>query len=322
MRRTYAFALTVPLALALLASTAAAKEYRFTHNESFEVDRRVRLSLTALSGDITIFGADTDVITIEAEKIVDAVGMDQAAVIADHIKIKTSQSRNKIDLATMYLTIADHDPGFWDKLLGMGSQIAAGRVNFLITVPERTDLAITGGTGVIRVRNVTGAVTINGSDAAISLNTVEGAVVINNGAGATYGELLFGPIEVRQPLGEIVLKWVEGDIRVKSLSASIDIEQEAGSLDIVTRTGAVTIRTNLESNRDYFVETQSGNINFFVPVTASGLLHISSEMGEIQTDVPVSIEKYSREGLIGRFGIGGVKVKLVSGSGDVTVAEF
>lgn len=315
--------LIIPLLASLLFSAPAnAKEHRFTQHETFEPDGPVTLALTILSGSISITGESTDRIEVELVKVVDAVGMDQAAIVADHIKLRTEESGNRIDLSTAYLKIADYNPDFWDKLIGNGSRTAEGDVEFRITVPEKTDLVITSTSGPIKINNVTGNVTISTSDGAIDLNTVQGEIQIDNGAGTTRGELLFGPVEVRQPIGEIGLKWVEGDIRVKSLSAKIDVLQETGALDIVTRTGPVTIRTNLESNRDFFVETQSGNIEFLVPVTASGLLHISSELGEIQTDVPISIEKYSRQGVVGRFGVGGVNINLVSGSGDVTVAQF
>ncbi len=313
---------SILLAFVLATASACAKQYRFTQHETYQVNGRVVLSLTAVSGSVTVTGEPTDVVDVQAVKNVDAVGMDQAAVIADHISIKTQETDDGIEITTAYRKIADYNPSFWDKLIGNGSRIAEGQVDYVIRVPEYTDVVITSTAGPISVSNLTGSVTIASSDAAIQLNTVEGAIAVDNGAGSTHGELLFGPVEVRQPLGEIALKWVDGDIRVKSLAASIDIQQETGSLDIVTRTGDVTIRTNLESNRDYFVETQSGNIEFLVPVTASGLLHIASDMGEIQTDVPVSIEKYSRQGVVGRFGVGGVKVNLVSGSGDVTVAQF
>ncbi|MBD3403348.1 DUF4097 family beta strand repeat protein [candidate division GN15 bacterium] len=310
-------------ALVLLTTLSVqAKEYRFTQSFTFDPDQPVTLALTFVTGSVTVTGGDGDVIAIDVEKTVDAVGMDQAAVIADHIKIRSEESDDRIELTTAYLKLEDYAPSFWDKLIGAPEDKAAGEVAFTIRVPEQTSLDVTSTTGPITIRNLIGDVTIAASEGEIELNSIEGAIEIDNGTGSTHGEMLFGPMQIRQPLGEVTLRWVEGDIRLKSLSAAIDIQQEAGALDIVTRTGAVTIRTNLESRRDFFVETQSGNIEFLVPLTASGLLHISSDMGEIQTDVPISVEKYSREGIVGRFGRGGVRINLVSGSGDVTVAQF
>jgi len=59
-----------------------------------------------------------------------------------------------------------------------------------------------------------------------------------------------------------------------------------------------------------------------VPQSASGTLDIRSQAGNIRTDVPVTISAMSKRQLRGAFGSGGVKISLVSTSGDVTVEQF
>lgn len=59
-----------------------------------------------------------------------------------------------------------------------------------------------------------------------------------------------------------------------------------------------------------------------VPQTSSGTLQIASDMGNIKTEIPVSIKSMSKNKLVGEFGTGGVKVTLTSTTGDVTVAQF
>ena len=133
---------------------------------------------------------------------------------------------------------------------------------------------------------------------------------------------MVGPVMIRQPMGKIDLEWVEGDIRIKSSTARIKIRQERGALDLTTTTGSVEVQTNLDCIRDSFVETESGNIHLMIPETSSGQLKIASDMGNIKTEIPISVKSMSKNKLVGEFGTGGVKINLISTTGDVTVAQF
>lgn len=312
----------IPLLLLTLATGLSAKEYSFQYQRIVPTGDKTTFRLTLINGDVTVTGSDDSRLIIEAEKKVHAVSMDEAAVVADHIEIRVDQSGNRVDVATNYLRIINRSPSFWEKVLGIGGSDSYGEVNYTIQVPVGTDIEIVNTSGNFTVRNVMGKVTLQSSASNIDLNAVEGAIDIDNASGETRGDLLFGPVQIRQPMGKIRLQWVEGDIRVKAKSADIFIQQERGSLDVSNAAGSIKIKTNLDSGRDYFVETVSGNIEFLVPETSSGKLAITSDMGDIKTDIPVAIESYSRQGLIGTFGLGGVKISLQSGSGDVTVAQF
>ena len=87
-------------------------------------------------------------------------------------------------------------------------------------------------------------------------------------------------------------------------------------------TGDVYIRTELDSPRDYFVHSSSGNIRFSIPEMSSGQLHIESDAGDIQTDVPISIESVSNYKVVGEFGRGGPSINISSSTGDVYVALY
>lgn len=300
----------------------SAKEYTFQYQRVLDTEERTNFRLTLVNGDVAVTGTDDNRLIVEAVKKVHAVSMDEAAIVADHIEIRVTQSGKNVDVATNYLRIINRSPSFWEKVLGIGGTDSYGEVNYTIQVPIGTSIEVVNTSGNFTVRNVQGNVMLQSSASNIDLNAVEGAIEIDNAAGETRGDLLFGPVMIRQPMGKIKLQWVEGDIRIKSKAADIFVQQERGSLDVSNAAGSIKIKTNLDSGRDYFVETVSGSIEFMVPETSSGKLEISSDMGDIRTDIPVAIESYSRQGLIGKFGLGGVTISLRSGSGDVTVAQF
>lgn len=317
IRLLFPFLILIALPLGL-----SAKEYTFQFQRILETGDKTKFRLTLVNGDVTITGTDDSRLIIDAVKKVHAVSMDEAAVVADHIEIRVNQSGDNVDVATNYLRIINRSPSFWEKVLGIGGSDSYGEVNYTVQVPVGTSIEVVNTSGNYTIRNVQGKVTLQSSASNIDLNAVEGAIEIDNASGETRGDLLFGPVMIRQPMGKIKLQWIEGDIRIKSKSADIFVQQERGSLDVSNAAGSIKIKTNLDSGRDYFVETVSGSIEFLVPETASGKLQISSDMGDIKTDIPVAIESYSRQGLIGKFGLGGVTISLRSGSGDVTVAQF
>ncbi|MBN1211883.1 MAG: DUF4097 family beta strand repeat protein [candidate division Zixibacteria bacterium] len=306
----------------LLAVSSSAKSYTFDYQKILDVGDKLELELNFINGKVEIIGSDTNRLIIDAVKKINAVDMDEAAKVADHIELKVRQSGDKVTVNTNYLRMIDRSPSFWEKVLGVGGSDSYGNVDFVITVPQNCRVVISNTSGEVKAGYLRGDISIHSSAADIQLASIEGEVKIDNNAGITRGELLFGPVTIRQPMGEIDLEWVEGDVRIKSSSARINIRQERGALDLTTTTGSVDIQTNLNCVRDNFIQTESGHIHMLVPQASSGTLQIASDMGNIKTEIPVSIKSMSKNKLVGEFGTGGVKVTLTSTTGDVTVAQF
>ncbi|MDH4157568.1 MAG: DUF4097 domain-containing protein [candidate division Zixibacteria bacterium] len=284
-------------------SPALAEEFTFDYQKMVDLERPVRLSLEVLKGKILVAGTDADRLVIEASKIVRASNRREAEEVADHIEIKVTDSREAVTVKTNYLTMLNRSQSFWQKVLGGGSSDLV-QVVYRITLPYGCSLDVKSMTADIELANV------------------EGEVTIENGSGSTRGEFVYGPVTLHQPNGDIDLRWVEGDIRIKSTSGRIYINQVRGAIDLSTQAGDVTIQTELDSPRDYFVETASGRINFMIPSSASGGITIETGTGEIKSQMPIAIESMTRRKVVGKFGIGGPDVTLSSMSGDVIVELY
>ncbi len=187
--------------------------------------------------------------------------------------------------------------------------------------------------GDIDIQNVEGSINIkNGSDVThgknqggpltIRIQNVEGSIDIENRSGVTHGEFLVGPLSIRQAEGEIDLRWIEGDIRIKSVSSTVRIQQVSGAIDLESDDGDVYVRTELDSPRDYFVQTGSGAIVFSVPQRSAGALRMETKSGVIATELPVAVQSMTDNYLEGVFGRGGIRIELSSNSGDVTLAAY
>lgn len=292
------------LLVCIPAQMAIAGEFSFDYQKIIELNQPVEFDLSLFTGNITINGTADDRIIIDAVKTIRASNRDEAEEVADHIEIKVVTTDGKVEVNTNYLTMRNRNKSFWDKFLGTTDEDAYGQVDYMISVPTET------------------AIKLRCMESIIQIASVEGTVDIENNTGITRAEYIFGDITLSQPFGNIDLQWIEGDIRVKSNSSEIKISQLRGALDIANLTGKVEIQTELDSPRDYFVETSTGSITFIVPVTSSGELNIQAKAGEIKSDIPVLIKSVSRHQLIGQFGNGGPKVNIISSTGDVDIKQF
>ncbi|MCK4574357.1 MAG: DUF4097 family beta strand repeat protein [candidate division Zixibacteria bacterium] len=303
--RRYFYRLPLLAVLLLLATGAAhGGEYGFEYQKIVKVGEPVQLELRLEKGSVTVVGSEDDRIIIEAVKTVRASNQEEAEEVADHIEIKVKSGDHKVEIETNFLRMISRNRSFWSKFLGTGDSESYGSVNYRISVPTQTSVSIVS------------------LDAHIDLSSIEGDVRIENTSGSTRAEYLFGSIDLRQSVGDIELLWIEGDIRVKSKSSKIMVRQVRGAMDLSTFAGSVNIQTELESPKDFFVETTSGSITFSIPSYASGELNIETDTGEIKTEIPVAIKSLSRRRLVGEIGQGGPRVTLSSTTGDVDVNQF
>jgi DUF4097 and DUF4098 domain-containing protein YvlB len=309
------------LVVLLLGSAAVAAEYTFAFDRTVETKDKVSLSVLSLGGNLDIRTHDEPTVIIAATKKVEATTKELAAELAGRLEIRVTEAKDQVAIETVMGEMTLKERSLLKRLLG-GSDDAVIRTDFVITVPTNCDLSVNCQTGEILADQIKGSVKIRTTSGHVALNGIEGQIDIDNGSGVTQGEMLFGPVTVRQTAGSVTLRWVEGDIRVKGGTADVEIEQERGALEAVTASGNITIKTNLDSSRDYFVQTESGNISLLLPETSSGKLHIGSEAGEIRTDIPVTLKSLSKKQMVGEFGSGGVTITLMSRLGDVSVDQF
>lgn len=341
MNRIFQYSLGLGLLVLCCVSSALADEFTFDFQRIIEVDYHPQMEMRLGPGSVTIQGSGSDRIIIDAIKTVRATDSREAEEVAAHIEIKVREEGKIVRLETNYLRMLNRGRSFWDKVLGTGED-SYGHIDFTIQVPVGSEILLEGTPSTmaindiagkvtvtanapaeaVRISNIVGNVVIRTREANVGLSNIEGAVDIDNLVGNTTVEYLIGPITVSQPDGRISLEWIEGDIRLKSHSSIVNVIQVRGAIDLVTRTSEVNVQTELDSRNDYFIETESGQITFSIPESASAELQLETESGRITTDVPVAIESMSRNRLVGKCGRGGVTINLMSRSGDVVVGLY
>ena len=285
------------------ALPAKSEEFTFNYQKLINIQKPVLIDLEMVRGAIMVTGTDDNLITIDAIKMVRASSRREAEEIAAHIEIKIRESKDKVRIQTNYLNLINRSPSFWNKIIGGGDKVIS-EVLYKISLPFNCGLRI------------------KALDADIELTNVESNIFIEKSAGLTKAEFILGSLEIHQPLGEIDLQWIEGDIKINSKSSRIFIRQTRGTIELSTYNGNVDIQTEFESSNDYIVETSSGNVIFSVPISAAGELHLETITGEFSSEIPVEVISLARNRMIGIFGGGGTKVKIISASGKVVLAQF
>lgn len=296
------FYITAVLLFSVVSLHAA--EYTFENQKIIDISEPLSINLNMFKGKVTVIGNQSDKVIIEAKKIIRASNREEAEEVADHIEVKVTPDGNHIEIATNYLKMINRSKSFWNKFLGTSGAEAYGAVDYFISVPSQTSISIAG------------------METNIDISSLEGEIQIKNSTGSFHAEYIYGAVTVSQPIGNIALDWIEGDIRIKSNSSKIKIKQVKGAIDLATFSGEVHIETELDSPKDYFIETTSGKVIFSVPTLAAGELKVETETGKIATEVPVIIKSVSRKKLVGTFGDGGPTIHIVSTTGDVDVNQF
>jgi len=347
------------LILALFSSSAlAGKYYHYDYQKSVNVEPGLEMTVNNPNGNVTIITNNEYKLKVEAVKHIYAESKDEADLVGDHVQINVTATEGHFTIEPHFLTMRDRSESFWQKLFGKSGEQAYGSIDFVISVPVdcnaevfttagkidvagiRGNVSLSGTSGEIAVRDNQGSLDITATSGQVALNDITGNIKINaagstvrffsiNGdleahtsAGTFTGEYLIGDLTVTKTTGVVELDHIEGDVRIKSVSGNISIKQDFGAVDVYNESGDINIRTELNSEKDYLVETIAGSIRFMIPDVAGGEVNMLSGSGNIDTQIPISIDSFSRDRISGTFGQGGPKISLETTSGNITLAEF
>ena len=309
------------LALFMFSSPAQAKTYTYAYQRIIELNSASVLDIRAISGSIEIVGGSDDQIVVDLVKRLHAPSLIEADQLAQDIEFTVSRIEDTLRISALHTHEVGFDNSVFEKVLGLDEDDPPA-TDLRIQVPVNCPIIITSRLGPISVRDLQANVQITTIESPVTLANLDGDIAIKNAAGLIQGEFLFGNLDIRHGDGDIELAWVEGDVTIRAASGHIAIKQAKGTVQLATRSGDVTIQTELDSPKDYVVETVTGTIKLAVPQWAVGKLDIQTESGNIRSDIPLAVESASRDRLVGQMGSGGPNVKLTSSSGDVRIAMY
>ena len=335
----------------ILTPHARAEEFTFEQEKVFVAGKEGNsLNLSNSSGEVTIESHSQDKIIIHATKVVRAKDQKEANQIAEKIRIDIKKSDSIITVETEYPKI--EPKGFWGNILRFDWGERAW-VEYHISVPAKTRLDIHSASGDINIGgiedriniwvasgdvvlentrgeinansasgnlelyNAQGKIGLKGASSDIKIRRAKGSVSISTASGDIYGEKIEGELYISQASGDLDLSEINGDITAKGASGDKEIQQVQGSLNLTTSSGDTKIKTNLSPDKEYFIQSSSGDVRLYLPSQSKAELDLRTVSGNIDCKIPMELRIATAKRIEGKINQGGSKIKIETTSGDI-----
>ena len=253
-----------------------------------------QFTLTNLSGDIRVAGADDTVLTLRATKrLVDpgAVSETVARDALDRVEIEIRERGDRVAVEAEYPR-----RGLVGRLADLfrGGQMAVA-VDYVVTVPPGVGVAI---------ESVSGSVTVDGVDGETSIETVSSDVRLSSlrrlaEIEMVSGDLLMTDVGNDDDLsaevvsGRITIDGVRAPrVDVEAVSATIALTRvEARRVDVATVSGPVSFDGLLDAEGRYEFESHSGSIRVTVPPGTGFDLEAQSFSGSLSSNAAITLRQ-------------------------------
>jgi hypothetical protein len=211
-------------------------------------------------------------------------------------------------------------------------------IDYTITVPADAEIRATTGSGDLEINGLKGPANFIAGSGDIKASKISGDVQATAGSGAIDLSDIGGQVQVTTGSGDITLDRIQGDIRLQANSGTLEITDPTGKLEASTSSGDITIRggaadirirtssgdVNVDGNpgaNNYWdFHTVSGDVELHTPSSASFRLYARSSSGDIEAQIPVTMEGTSgKHEFQARIGDGKARVEITSSSGGISL---
>jgi len=179
------------------------------------------------------------------------------------------------------------------------------RVDYLVEVPEGTDISLAGSNGNVWVAAGCGNVEVEGNNSDIEVVAPRGTVQAKSANGR---------IRITQSAKEAILETVNG---------SIYADVSAGELRASTANGSIDASLTAANINSCDLTAMNGGITLSMAEACSARLIATTGRGSIRCDAPIETPagNVSRRELRGQIGAGETQVSLSSLNGNIVIAR-
>jgi DUF4097 and DUF4098 domain-containing protein YvlB len=291
-------------------------------DKTFEVSGPVRIELTNGSGDSHVSVGPAGEVRIHGE--IQARSWSEKS---GQRRVDDVQSRPPVS-----------QDGSLVRIGGSAYNTKDVSIDYTITVPADSEIRGTTGSGDLEINGLKGPANFTAGSGDIKASNISGDIQVVAGSGGIGLSDIGGQVQAHAGSGDITLDRIHGDMRLQTGSGEIEVTEPGGKLDASTSSGDVTIRGASEdisvrtSSGDVTVDgnpgensywdfhTSSGDVVLHVPSNASFRLYARSSSGDIEAEIPVTMEGTSRKHeLQARLGDGKARVEVTTSSGGVSL---
>lgn len=223
-------------------------------------------------------------------------------------------------------------------LSGRGDGLDA-RADVVVHVPRGKRVSIYWGHGDGDASDVDADLRVDGASLDLKAHALKGSLRVEVGSGGVRVERAEGSVSIETGSGDVEVRDVRGDgLAVETGSGRIDaIGIDAARLTLETGSGDVHAasirapRASLETgsgqvellldgdSEELKLESGSGDVTLSVPGEFGALVHFETGSGDIDSDVPITIQSRDRHQIDGTIGDGRGRVSVETGSGGITI---
>jgi DUF4097 and DUF4098 domain-containing protein YvlB len=293
-----------------------------TFDKSYTIDGPAHLQLSTGSGDTTITVGAPGVIKVHGE-----VSVNSWSAESGQKRVNELSSNPPVSQQGNLVRIGESS--------GSMNNVS---IDYTIEVPPDTELRATNGSGDLVVSGIKGPATINlgsgsakassiGSD--VQIRSGSGDVEISDVAGQITGNAGSGGVKFANVKGAVRFETGSGDVEVTNPGSTVEVNTGSGNVTVSNATSDVRASTssgNVDLSGDpggmnyWDVKTGSGDVTLGVPSSASMRLYARSGSGDIESDLPMSMEGSSdKHELRAKLGDGKARVEVATSSGTITV---
>ena len=297
-----------------LTSTALAARVEEVEERSFPLAKEGSFSVKNVAGDILMHAWDEEKVKMVASKSATSLSAKRAQELLEAIEIEITVKEDRLDIVTEF--------PWWKRL----SPTSSVRVDYELWIPVTAEAL---------VQSVSGGIQIAERDNDVLAKTVSGAIGLTN---------IRGDVEAKTTSGEIRMEEVEGDLAVDTVSGRVALAEIEGIIEASTVSGRVKIvnsrgaaKSIHTTSGDIWVELEeieetlssmllsstSGDVSLFLPEDISADIEADTTSGRISSEFRILIEgELGKRTIRGTVGEGGIKIRLKTTSGDISLRKM
>jgi hypothetical protein len=288
--------------------------------------------------EVTRQGSDADQLRIESGQI---GGVQTLRVIFPFDRVRYDDDRHGHSNSTFRVR---DDGTFGESYGGRRIQIstrsgAEAAADLVVRVPSGTTLDLNLAAGSVAAEGTRADLDIDVVAAGVTLTGTRGAIRVESASGGVDATDTEGNLDIETASGSVELLRVQspglrietgsGEVRCQEVTADrVEIDTGSGSVDL-GRATAQSIRVDVGSGsvdvavtreaKDVHVDTGSGSVTLRVSESIGAEVDLETGSGDIDSDMPITIQGQARGELRGRIGNGEARIRVSTGSGGIRI---
>lgn len=293
----------------ILITAPLCAEIKDVETHSFDVDSPSRLEIEVDRSDISIRPGPANTIGFTITR---KAKTNDEAKAAESFQASPSVFEQDGDGVRLKIESQEEASGWFSK------KPTALSIDVVVTVPARTEIQITSGSGDIELREVDGDHRIECGSGDIEFQSIRGDLVFTTASGDIEGTSVSGTLVFTAASGDIELEDVSGILTVTTASGDIEIAGPDLSIQATASSGDVDLRI-AELTGDIRANTASGDVSLALGAGNHARIKLATSSGKVSSKITLSdfSQDKKRRELQGTLGDGTHEIALNAASGDV-----